>query len=64
MFSFNIELVKATIRIVIELLQCCVEIIGNLGLAGDIGVGEGWVGIAESSSNWLINKDYIVFFGP
>lgn len=62
--SSNSYLFEASIDVVIEFIQGVVEISGNIIHAFDIGTGMVRVGVAETSSNGLINKDDVVLLYP
>jgi hypothetical protein len=64
MLSTDVDSLEAAIGVVVELLQGEVEIIGKVGLVGHVDIREGRIGIGETCSDGLVNKDDVVILYP
>jgi len=64
MLSFDSKFLETSIGVLIQLSESFIEIICQLSHIGHIGLRIAGVGVAESCSHWLVNKNNIVVSDP
>lgn len=64
MFAFNTYLLEASHRILVKFIQGCIEIVGQLSHISNIGLGIAGICVAETCSDGLVNKNYVIISHP